>query len=120
AGAGAPGGAITGGWPLFAPPAREGSPRVHPLRVLFLSAEVALSAKAGGLADVCGPLPKALAALGHDVRVVMPAYQSVEADRHAGRNGVHPHPVTLRVPLGHGILPAGVLQATLPGSAVPV
>jgi starch synthase len=81
---------------------------------------VAPFAKAGGLADVCGSLPRALAALGHEVRVVMPAYQSVEAALHSGEQGVRPHPVTLQVPLGTGKVTAGVLEATLPGSRVPV
>ena len=31
-----------------------------------------------------------------------------------------PHPVTLQVPMGGGAVPAGVLEATLPGSEVPV
>jgi starch synthase len=93
---------------------------VKPLKVLFLSAEVAPFAKAGGLADVCGSLPKALAALGHEVRVVMPAYQSVEAGLQTGAHGIHPHPVTLQVPLGTGKVAAGVLEATLPGGAVPI
>ena len=60
------------------PGGRDGDPLMRPLKVLFLSAEVAPFAKAGGLGDVCGSLPKALAALGHEVRVVMPAYASVE------------------------------------------
>src|SRR5260221_13620225 len=90
------------------------------LKILFLSAEVAPFAKAGGLADVCGSLPKALAALGHDVRVVMPAYAPVEAALHTGTHGIKPHPLTLQVPIAGGMVPAGVLEATLPGSSVPV
>jgi starch synthase len=93
---------------------------VQPLRVLFLGAEVAPFAKAGGLADVCGSLPKALAALGHEVRVVMPAYAPVELARVNGDHGVHCHPVTLQVPMGREAAPAGVLETTLPGASVPI
>jgi starch synthase len=93
---------------------------VQPLKILFLSAEVAPFAKAGGLADVCGSLPKALAALGHEVRVVMPAFGPVEAALQTGKHGIRSHPIRLEVPMGTGPVPAGVLQATLPGSDVPV
>ena len=48
----------------------------RPLRVLFVSAEVAPFAKVGGLADVAGALPRALAARGHDVRVVTPRHSA--------------------------------------------
>ena len=41
------------------------------MRILFASSEVAPFAKTGGLADVAGALPKALKALGHDIRVVL-------------------------------------------------
>jgi starch synthase len=58
--------------------------------------------------------------LGHEVRVVMPAYAPIEADGWAGRRGVRPHPVNLRVPMGTGPVEAGVLEATLPGSDVPI
>ncbi len=90
------------------------------LKILFVSAEVAPFAKVGGLADVCGSLPKALAALGHDVRIVMPAYAPIEAAARDGRLGVRALPVQLRVPMGTGIIPAGALEATLPGTDVPV
>ncbi len=86
-------------------------------KILYLSAEVAPFAKTGGLGDVGGSLPKALRALGHDVRVVMPAYESIE-------NGRFPNiialPMQLYVPTGSGSIPCGVLKGTLPGSDVPV
>ena len=44
------------------------------MRILFVSSEIYPLAKTGGLADVSAALPRALAALGVDVRVVMPGY----------------------------------------------
>ena len=48
-----------------------------PLKILITAAEVAPLAKTGGLADVAGSLPKALARMGHDVRIVMPKYKQI-------------------------------------------
>jgi len=93
---------------------------VQALKILLLSAEVAPFAKAGGLADVCGSLPKALTALGHEVRVVMPAYAGVETALQEGKHGLRSHPLTLKVPMGTETISTGVLEATLPGSTVPI
>ena len=49
------------------------------LRILFMAPEVEPFAKTGGLADVAGALPAALAGLGHDIRILMPKYRGVEA-----------------------------------------
>jgi starch synthase len=48
------------------------------LKILFISSECVPYVKTGGLADVIGALPKALRALGHDVRVVIPKYQQID------------------------------------------
>ena len=50
------------------------------MKIFFASSEVVPFAKTGGLADVAGALPKALAKLGHEVKVVMPAYKTVKAE----------------------------------------
>jgi starch synthase len=48
-----------------------------PLHVAFVSSEMVPFAKTGGLADVCGALPKALARLGHRVTAFLPRYASI-------------------------------------------
>ncbi len=74
------------------------------LRVLLTAAEVAPMAKVGGLADVAGALPKALCALGHDARIMMPAYAMVVNDpRWNARLVVESFPV----PLAHGEVHTG-------------
>jgi starch synthase len=92
----------------------------EPLKVLFVSAEVEPFAKRGGLGDVAGSLPKALRRLGHDVRVVMPAYRNIEVALHSGQFGLQVAPGQLMVPVRRHREAAGVLQSVLPGSDVPV
>ena len=47
------------------------------MKVLFATSEMSPFAKVGGLADVSESLPIALSKLGVDVRVILPAYSTV-------------------------------------------
>jgi len=84
---------------------KAGSPRAESIketpkapsgpRILVVSPEIVPLAKTGGLGDVAGSLPLALAALGCDVRVAMPLYKAVK---------VPSKPVAeLEVPLGRAL-----------------
>ena len=89
-------------------------PDVKPLKILFLASEIAPFAKTGGLADVANSLPKALTALGHDVRLVMPCYASIPKDLLGKRLGA------FMVYLGGNHRSGAVRLTSLPGSQVPV
>jgi starch synthase len=84
--------------------------------VLFAASEVVGFAKTGGLADVAGYLPRALARRGHRVAVVMPLYRGVRL----GKVPIHPTEIILGVPLGRSTLPCRLWRTQLPGSDVPV
>lgn len=52
------------------------------MKILYISSEVVPFAKTGGLADVAGALPKALKNIGHDIRIFMPRYRSIDLERY--------------------------------------
>jgi starch synthase len=68
----------------------------------MLSAEVAPYAKVGGLADVVGSLPLALAAAGHEIVVAMPRYGSIDPNRYALDPPTRGFMVTLGFGTSHG------------------
>jgi starch synthase len=87
----------------------------QPLKILLVAAEVAPFAKVGGLADVAGALPKALRAMGHDVRVVMPRYGSIDVEKYGLRRII----TNLGVPLAHQPVNADILEGRIAGE-VPI
>jgi len=86
------------------------------LKVLIAASEVVGFAKTGGLADVAGSLPRALAARGHQVAVVMPYYRSV---RHLKQPPLNTG-VVIPVPVGNRTLACRLFRSTLPKSEVPI
>src|SRR5436305_13328423 len=85
------------------------------LKVLILAAEVVPFTKVGGLADVVGALPKALQALGHDVRIVMPSYRQVDSEHFQLSTVCKAVPVSMC----HFQVSVDVQQGTL-GDGIPV
>ena len=88
------------GW-MSKGPVRAIEPAQHPyndpVKILFLAAEAVPLVQVGGLGDVAGSLPRALEALGHEVRVAIPDSTAVE------RAGFTPQPVArFEVPAGNG------------------
>jgi starch synthase len=66
------------------------------VKVAFVASEGVPFSKTGGLADVVGALPKALAALGHEVEVILPRYRSTPEGASV------PHARSLTLALGSG------------------
>jgi len=86
-----------------------------PINILLAASEVVGFAKTGGLADVAGSLPGALARRGHRCAVIMPLY-------HGARSAaIAPVPTdrVFSVPIGDRVLPTRLWQSSLPGD-VPV
>lgn len=86
------------------------TPGMASLDICHITPEISPFAKVGGLADVAGALPPAVAALGHTVRVVFPLYGRIDADRH----GFQPLLRDLTLDLGRHEYTVDVLRAEGP------
>ncbi|HET7640425.1 MAG TPA: glycogen/starch synthase, partial [Ktedonobacteraceae bacterium] len=85
-------------------------------KILMVATEAVPFAKEGGVADVIGSLPKELAALGHDVRIFLPRYGSIDPNRWALRHTG----VVRTLSIGGFDRTVSILQTTLPGAPVTV
>lgn len=66
------------------------------LKILFVASEAAPFAKAGGLGDVMYSLPLALRKLGHDARIMLPRYASIDSQQYSLKTEV----AGLKIPTG--------------------
>jgi starch synthase len=80
------------------------------MRVLEVASEAVPFAKTGGLADVAGALPEALARLGCETTLVIPAHREALAKGLP----IEPADIAFDVPIGTRLLPARILRCRLP------
>jgi 1,4-alpha-glucan branching enzyme len=95
--------------PGFAPPD-------NPRHAVFVTAEAVPYVKVGGLADVAGALPAALAAMGLRVTVILPGYRSISRERFLVRTVAE----DLSVLIGARRVRFSLLEASSPAPGVRV
>lgn len=83
------------------------------MKILFVTSEAYPLLKTGGLADVAGALPAALAAAGEDVRILLPAYPDAVAAAEDKRDAI-----SLGDPLGVGEV--RLIEARMPVTDAPL
>ncbi|QUX94830.1 glycogen synthase GlgA [Marinomonas sp. CT5] len=83
------------------------------MKILFAASEIYPLIKTGGLADVAGALPVALRKKGHDVKLIMPAYQGI-LEKVA--------PIQKRINLGNpfGVGDLLLLESHIPANDTPI
>jgi starch synthase len=86
------------------------------MNILLAAAEISPYAKVGGLADMAAALPRAWASAGHDVRLVLPLYGTIDKEHF----GISKLDLLVSVPFGTWIEYAEVWHGKLPGTSVDV
>lgn len=84
------------------------------LKILFATSELAPLLSTGGLADVARALPRALHAQGHDVRVAMPCYRSIDPSYRGTQQGL------CEADLGAGKEYGALRESRMPGTDIPL
>ena len=91
---------------------------VDAVNITLASSEIFPFARTGGLGDVCGALPKALSAKGHNVSVIMPAYKMAMQSENVPP--IKHLDVKFTIPVGDDLMNGSLLQSQLPESGVTV
>ncbi|OAI54257.1 glycogen synthase [Planctomycetaceae bacterium SCGC AG-212-F19] len=86
------------------------------MEIVHAASEVVGFAKTGGLADVAGSLPRALARRGHRCTIILPLYHSARS----GKVPLTPTDHTICVPVGGRSVGGRLWRGTLPDSDVAV
>jgi starch synthase len=79
------------------------------VRIVFVAPESVPFSKTGGLADVVGALPKALAKMGHKLEVVLPRYRMTKPGKPEAKMQ------SLTLPLGAGFKFVSIQNAGVSG-----
>jgi starch synthase len=86
------------------------------MHVVFVASEAVPFAKTGGLADVLGALPRAIASEGHSASLFLPAYRAaLQSGLPVAETGI-----TRQISVGAQQVDSRVLESTLPGTHVKV
>ena len=85
-----------------------------PLKILIAASEAVPFVKTGGLADVCGALPKILKKRGHDVRLVLPRYWAINREQYKLRSVLG----SMGVATGNGVIWCQVFEGHIDGFLV--
>ncbi len=86
------------------------------LKILYCTPEVTPFSKTGGLGDVAGSLPKALAATGCDVRIITPKYSGINESTYKLKKVID----NISFKIGTRSEAGTLYEGKLPGSKVPV
>jgi starch synthase len=86
------------------------------MHILFASSEAAPFAKTGGLGDVGGALPRALAELGCETTLILPLYKTVRQ----GGFDIRPLDIEFEITIGDKTVKASLEETILPDSSVRV
>ena len=86
------------------------------LKILYLSSEVHPFAKTGNLAEISENLPKALKELGHEIRVIMPKYKTINERKYVLREVIRLKDI--KVMFGGEKIQFNVKSAFIPDSKI--